>query len=104
MFEDFKDKIHEYSNNSIEKTEQTSLSPEVLEKLKQQGIDPENVTLAQLFPECLDSDGNDLSLMSGAELEIMITYAKTRKYSARFAKRKQKVQAKKRSHNQWLKL
>lgn len=80
MFEDFKDKIREHSSNNIEKTESMSLSPEVLEKLKQQGIDPENVTLAQLFPECLDPDGNDLSLMSGDEWEIMITYAKTRKY------------------------
>ena len=34
----------------------------------------------QLFPETLDPDGNDLSLMSGAEWEIMITYAKARKY------------------------
>ena len=80
MFEDFKDKIREFSSNSIEKAEQTSLSPEVLEKLKQQGLDPENVTLAQLFPECLDPEDNDLSLMSGAEWEIMITYMKTRKY------------------------
>ena len=56
------------------------MSPQVLEKLKQEGIDPENFTLGQLFPECLDPDGNDLSLMSGAEWEIMITYAKTRKY------------------------
>jgi hypothetical protein len=58
----------------------TPLSQEVIEKLKQRGIDSENVTLAQLFPETLDTDGNDLSLMSGAEWEIMITYAKTRKY------------------------
>jgi hypothetical protein len=56
------------------------LYPEVLEKLKQRGIDPENVTLKQMFPETLDPDGNDLSLMSGAEWEIMVTYAKTRKY------------------------
>ena len=64
MFEDFKNKIREQSKKKQE-AEQTSLSPEVLEKLKQQGIDPKNVTLAQLFPECLDPDGNDLSLMSG---------------------------------------
>jgi hypothetical protein len=80
MFEDFKTKIRDQSCKSKEKLESTSLSPEVLEKLKQQGIDPETVTLAQLFPECLGPDGNDLSLMSGAEWEIMITYAKTRKY------------------------
>ena len=36
--------------------------------------------MKQLFPETLDEGGNDLSLMSGAEWEIMITYAKTRKY------------------------
>lgn len=79
MFEDFKNKIREKSKDTQE-VEHTFLSPEVLEKLKQQGIDPENFTLGQLFPECLDPDGNDLSLMSGAEWEIMITYAKTRKY------------------------
>jgi hypothetical protein len=36
--------------------------------------------MKQLFPETLDEDGNDLSLMSGAEWEIMIAYYKTRKY------------------------
>ena len=41
MFEDFKYKIREQSKDKQE--EGTSLSPEVLEKLKQQGIDPENV-------------------------------------------------------------
>jgi hypothetical protein len=70
MFEDFKDKIREHKSINTEKTEHTPLSPEVLEKLKQQGINPETVTLAQLFPECLDPDGNDLSLMPGAEWEI----------------------------------
>ena len=79
MFEDFKDKIRERSKDK-EKAESASLSPDVLEKLKQRGLDPENVTLQQLFPETLDPDGNDLSLMSGAEWEIMITYAKARKY------------------------
>jgi hypothetical protein len=58
----------------------TALAPEITEKLRKNGIDPDNVTIQQLFPPTLDSDGNDLSLMSGAEWEIMITYAKTRKY------------------------
>ena len=80
MFEDFKDKIREHNHKDTGTPEPTPLSSEVLEKLKQRGIDPENGTLAQLFPETLDPDGNDLSLMSGAEMEIMITYAKTRKY------------------------
>jgi hypothetical protein len=80
MFEDFKEKIREHSYKDNESSEPSSLSPEVLEKLKQRGIDPETVTLAQLFPTTLDDDGNDLSLMSGAEWEIMITYGKTRKY------------------------
>ena len=57
-----------------------SLSPEVVAKLKSRGLDPETVTMKQLFPETLDEGGNDLSLMSGAEWEIMITYYKTRKY------------------------
>jgi hypothetical protein len=43
-------------------------------------MDPETVTITQLFPEVPDEDGNDLSSMSGAEWEILIIYAKTRKY------------------------
>jgi hypothetical protein len=77
MFEDFKDKIR---GRDSEKTEQPTLPPEVTAKLRSQGLDPETVTMNQLFPETLDEGGNDLSLMSGAEWEIMITYAKTRKY------------------------
>lgn len=48
-------------------------SAEILEQLKQSGIDPDNVTLQQLFPPAIDADGNDLSLMSCTEMEIMIT-------------------------------
>ena len=77
MFEDFKEKIRELNGEAAKGLQ---LPLDVVAKLKEQGLDPENVTLAQLFPECLDPDGNDLSLMSGAEWEIMITYAKTRKY------------------------
>src|SRR3972149_6172850 len=79
MFEDFKEKISEKEQES-EKVNSAKYSPEVLMKLEQRGIDPENVTLEQLFPECLDHDGCDLSLMSGAEWDIMVAYAKTRKY------------------------
>jgi hypothetical protein len=77
MFEGLKDKINLHDT---EKAEHPSLSPEVAAKLKEEGLDPETVTMKQLFPETLDEGGNDLSLMSGAEWEIMITYAKTRKY------------------------
>jgi hypothetical protein len=76
MFEDFKDKIR---RQSYQKAERSALSPEVIAKLESKGLDPETVTLKQLFPETLDGDGNDLSLMSGAEWEIMITYCTTRK-------------------------
>jgi len=79
VFEDFKEKIREHCQND-QKPLSASLSPQVLEKLKKEGIDPDNFTLKQLWPEVLDDDGNDLSLMSGAEWEIMVTYAKTRKY------------------------
>ena len=68
MFEDFKDKVRQQSQCE-QNPLSTSLSPQVLEKLKQQGIDPENVDLGQLFPEYLDPYGNNLSLMSGAEWE-----------------------------------
>ena len=79
VFEDFKEKIRDHSQSEL-KPLSASLSPQVLEKLKKEGIDPDNFTLEQLYPEVLDEDGNDLSLMSGAEWEIMVTYAKTRKY------------------------
>jgi hypothetical protein len=78
MFEDFKHKIREQKSRS--KPLSSTLSTEVFEKCRQQGIDPDNVTLEQLFPECLDACGSDTSLMSGAETKIMITYAKTRRY------------------------
>jgi hypothetical protein len=77
MFEDFKEKIRQKQQQ--EQTQSTGYSPQILEKLQQSGIDPDNITLKQLFPATLDESGNDLSLMSGAEMEIMVTYAKTRK-------------------------
>jgi hypothetical protein len=78
MFEDFKDKVREHSQN--EQSLSASLSPQVLEKLKKEGIDPDNFTLKQLWPEVLDKDGTDLSLMSAAEMEVMVTYGTLRKY------------------------
>jgi hypothetical protein len=82
MFEDFKEKVGKHQNKKDSEIPliSTALAPEITEKLRKAGIDPDNVTIQQLFPECLDSDGNDLSLMSGAEWEIMIIFAKTRKY------------------------
>jgi len=82
MFEDFKEKVGKLQNKNDSEIPlmSTTLAPEITEKLRKAGIDPDNVTIQQLFSETLDSDGNDLSLMSGAEWEIMITYAKTRKY------------------------
>jgi hypothetical protein len=77
MFEDFK---YEIRRRNSEKAEPQPLSPEVIAKLQSQGLDPETVTMKQLFPEVLDEEGNDISLMSGAEWEIMIAYAKTRKH------------------------
>jgi hypothetical protein len=79
MFEDFKEKVREHSQ-----TEQTPLSallpPRILEKLKREGIDPDNFTLKQLWPEVLDKTGTDLSLMSAAEMDVMVTYGTLRKY------------------------
>ena len=77
MFEDFKDKIRQRES---EKEEQSTLTSEDLARLRSEGLDPETVTLRQLLPENLDEEGNDLSLMSGAEMEITKTYAATRKY------------------------
>jgi hypothetical protein len=78
MFEDFKDKIREHSQNN--NGNKLDLSPEVLAKLKKEGIDPETCTLKQLFPEVLDQDGSDLSLLSAVEFDVMVTYFTTRKY------------------------
>lgn len=80
MFEDFKEKVRQQSTKSTGSKEPLSLSPEAIKKLKDRGINPERVTLQQLFPEILDACGSDTSLMSGAETEILIAYAKTRKY------------------------
>jgi hypothetical protein len=63
-----------------EKTKHLSLPPEVVAKLKSKGLDPETVTIKQLFPESLDEGGNDLFMMSAIEMEIMVIYAKARKY------------------------
>jgi hypothetical protein len=79
MFEDFKDKVREHSQNEP-KPLSASLSPQVLEKLKKEGIDPDNFTLKQLWPEVLDKDGTDISLMSAAEMDVMVTYGTLRKY------------------------
>lgn len=76
MFEDLKHELFGYKKES-EKPLSATLSSEVLEKYRQQGIDPDNVTLQQLFPPTFDLEGNDLSLMSGAEWEIMVTHART---------------------------
>jgi hypothetical protein len=46
LFEDFKEKIREQDQNS--NGNKLDLSPEVLAKLKQEGIDPENCTLAAI--------------------------------------------------------
>ena len=78
MFEDFKDKSREQNQNC--NGNKLDLSPEVLAELKKEGIDPENCTLKQLFPEVLDQDGNDLSLLSAVEWDVMVTYFTTRKY------------------------
>ena len=68
MFEDFKEKVSRLQNKIDSETPlmSTALAPEIVEKLKKAGIDPDNVTLQQLFPPTLDGDGNDISLMSGA--------------------------------------
>jgi hypothetical protein len=82
MFEDFKEKVGKLQNNRDREIPlmSTTLAPKITEKLRKAGIDPGNFTMQQLFPPTYDDDGNDLSLMSGVEWEIMITYAKARKY------------------------
>jgi hypothetical protein len=40
------------------------------------------MTIHDLYPEALDQEGNDLSLMSGFELDIWLTFWRTRHYLA----------------------
>ena len=91
MFEDFKDKVKE--NNSPDLVDPSALPPEVDAKLRAEGLDPETVTLEELYPEGLDCEGNDLSLMSGFELEIWLTYWRTRRYLVERYPRNRKIQA-----------
>jgi hypothetical protein len=94
MFEDFKEKIRGHSQNG-QKPLSASLSAEVLERLKKEGIDLDNFTLKQLWPEVLDQDGTDISLMSGAETEEMVTYGTLRKYLIeKYPQSQQEAQAK----------
>lgn len=53
MLEDFKDKIRQHNS---EKAEPQSFPPEVIAKLQSEGLDPETVTMKQLFPETLDEE------------------------------------------------
>jgi hypothetical protein len=80
MSENFKEKIKE--PNQPDKTESFKLPPEVEAKLREQGLDPETVTLDELLPEKLDKEGNDLSLMSAFEVDIWVTFCRTRHYLA----------------------
>jgi hypothetical protein len=80
MFEDFKEKIREHKEKINESSTEAGYSPEVLSNLKKRGIDPDNFTLSQLFPPLIDEEGNDMSLMSGAETDLMVTFAELRKY------------------------
>ncbi len=50
LFEDFKEKVREHIKIE-QKPLSASLSPQVLEKLEKEGIDPDNFTLKQLWPE-----------------------------------------------------
>jgi hypothetical protein len=80
MFEDFKEKVR--AQNYVEKTNSSGLSPDVEAELQEEGLDPETATLEELFPEWLDSDGNDTSLFSGYDLEAWTLCWKTRAHLA----------------------
>ncbi len=80
MFEDFKEKVRAHEEKVTESPITKALSPQVLERLECGGIDPDNFTLNQLWSEVLDKDGVDLSLMSVAEMDAMVTYGTLRKY------------------------
>ena len=82
LFEDFKEKVGKLQNKHHNEVPLNvyRISAWDYKEIKERGNRPDNFTIQQLFPETVYSDGNDLSLMSGPEWEIMITYAKARKY------------------------
>lgn len=80
MFEDFKEKVRAQKEKNTESPITKPLSPQVLERLERRDIDPDKFTLNQLWPEVLDKDGVDLSLMSAVEMDAMVTYGRLRKY------------------------
>jgi hypothetical protein len=81
MFEDFNEKVGKLQISSTMKSLNVyRISPEIIKKLRKERIDPNNVFIQQLFSSTLDYNGIDSSLMSGVELEIMKTYARTHKY------------------------
>ena len=80
-FEDLNEKIREQNQKNNNTPEVTAPLTPAEEKLNQEGIDPKNCTLKQLFPEVIDKDGiTDLSLMSGAEFQIIETFQKMNTY------------------------
>ncbi len=63
MFKDFKEKVEKLQNKRDSEIPliSTESTPEITEKLRNAGIDPDNFTIQQLFPETLDGERNDLS-------------------------------------------
>jgi len=59
------------TQRSVSLKESLSLSLDVLETLKERGINLETISLQQLIPKTLNEFGCDLSLMSGAEWVIL---------------------------------
>lgn len=65
MFEDYKEKVGKLQNKQDSEIHSMStlLAPEIKEKLRKAGIDPDDFTMQQQFPTSLDDDGKGLSLM-----------------------------------------
>jgi hypothetical protein len=53
MFEDFKEKVGNLQNKHDNQTPlmSTTLAPDIMEKLRKAGIDSDNFTIEELFPE-----------------------------------------------------
>jgi len=80
MYECFKEKVKTYQNK-IDKNPKTPSPIETNAKTKQPLTKPyKESRLKQLFPEELDKEGCDLSLMSSVEIETMIQCGQTKQY------------------------
>jgi len=80
MFEDFKAQVQRKQKQANTYVQSVECAAKGFEKFKQKETESGNIILEPLFPECLDSGGVDVSLVSGAEWDLMFWYNQIREH------------------------